>query len=366
MRKITKDEFQSRLGNGFEILEYEGYNKYIKVKCLSCKKEIEYKIAKNLSLNPKCPKCSGYRKTTEEWIKEAVKIHGDKYDYSNSEYKTNKDGIKIFCKRCGEYFFQRPTVHLKSCGHSCYKKEILSENAKSCTEEFVEKMERKFPNKYSYKKIKYVNNTTKVQVFCKKCKDYFWQQPYKLLIGYGCSNCALERSIETRKISLDEFKKRSNIIHHGLYNYNKAKFDKTIDEINIYCNSCKRYFSQTVASHLSGSGCPFCKKSIGEKIIKKYFDDNKINYTQNKTFVDLKDIGNLSYDFYLKDYNMLIEYNGIQHYEFKPYFHKTLHDFHKQLHHDWLKRKYARKNNIKLMVVSYKENLDEFLRRIKQ
>ena len=63
---------------------------------------------------------------------------------------------------------------------------------------------------------------------------------------------------------------------------------------------------------------------------------------------------------------MLIEYNGIQHYEFKPYFHKTLHDFHKQLHHDWLKRKYARKNNIKLMVVSYKENLDEFLRRIKQ
>ena len=57
--------------------------------------------------------------------------------------------------------------------------------------------------------------------------------------------------------------------------------------------------------------------------------------------------------FLLPKYNVLIEYNGNQHYSFNSYFHKTLHDFHKQKHHDWLKRKYAISNNFKLISIPY-------------
>lgn len=73
----------------------------------------------------------------------------------------------------------------------------------------------------------------------------------------------------------------------------------------------------------------------------------------------------LSYDFYIESENLLIEFNGGQHYEFISYFHKTLHDFHRQKHHDWMKRKYAIKNGYKLISIPYweYENIEEILQK---
>ena len=48
------------------------------------------------------------RLTTKEFIERAKAIHGDKYDYSLVEYKTNLDKVKIICKNCGKVFEQTP------------------------------------------------------------------------------------------------------------------------------------------------------------------------------------------------------------------------------------------------------------------
>jgi len=47
--------------------------------------------------------------------------------------------------------------------------------------------------------------------------------------------------------------------------------------------------------------------------------------------------------------------NKLHNYSFQSDFHKTNHDFYKQLHHDWLKRKYSKSNNINLLVIKYTE-----------
>lgn len=52
------------------------------------------------------------RKTTEQFIAEARLIHGDKYDYSKVQYKTNKDKVCIIDPIFGE-FWQRPVDHLR-------------------------------------------------------------------------------------------------------------------------------------------------------------------------------------------------------------------------------------------------------------
>lgn len=78
-------------------------------------------------------------------------------------------------------------------------------------------------------------------------------------------------------------------------------------------------------------------------------------FEREKSFDDLKDVGKLSYDFFIQDKKILIECNGIQHYVWQKSLQKTEHDFHKQLHHDWLKRKYANKNGYKLIVIPYWE-----------
>ena len=58
------------------------------------------------------------RKTTEQFIKEAKLIHGNKYDYSLVEYKNNSTKVKIICKAHG-MFEQRPSDHLNN--HGCKK-----------------------------------------------------------------------------------------------------------------------------------------------------------------------------------------------------------------------------------------------------
>ena len=76
-----------------------------------------------------CSGCSGLKKkTTEEFIKDAVKIHGDLYDYSLVDYQNNQKKVKIICKKHG-VFEQKPNLHLSQkcgCSKCLYKNETLT------------------------------------------------------------------------------------------------------------------------------------------------------------------------------------------------------------------------------------------------
>lgn len=69
------------------------------------------------------------RKTKEQFIADAISVHGDKYDYSKVEYKTNATKVCIICPRHGE-FWQTPNDHLRGrgcpvCKSLIYKKPIF-------------------------------------------------------------------------------------------------------------------------------------------------------------------------------------------------------------------------------------------------
>lgn len=73
--------------------------------------------------------------------------------------------------------------------------------------------------------------------------------------------------------------------------------------------------------------------------------------------------GNLSYDFYSPDYNLLIECQGKQHEQFCKGFHTTKEDFERQVEHDKRKKQYAKGNNIGLLEIWYYDidNIEEIL-----
>lgn len=50
--------------------------------------------------------------TQEEFIEKAKSIHGDRYDYSEVEYKNNRIPVKIKCNKCGKYFYQDLGNHI--------------------------------------------------------------------------------------------------------------------------------------------------------------------------------------------------------------------------------------------------------------
>ena len=93
--------------------------------------------------------------------------------------------------------------------------------------------------------------------------------------------------------------------------------------------------------------------SKGEKKIAEWLRYNGIKYEYEKTYNGLIGLGGglLSYDFYLPDYDLLIEYQGKQHEEYICLWHDSYEDFEKQLEHDKRKREYANNNGIKLIEI---------------
>ena len=107
-----------------------------------------------------------------------------------------------------------------------------------------------------------------------------------------------------------------------------------------------------------------CMKSYGEYYISTYLLSNSINFEKQKKFSDLLGVGggNLSYDFYLPNHNMLIECQGEQHERPIEYFGGE-EQFAIQQEHDRRKREYAKDNGYKLLEISYKDynNIENIL-----
>ncbi len=105
--------------------------------------------------------------------------------------------------------------------------------------------------------------------------------------------------------------------------------------------------------------CPICNFSKGELKIYEILNNSKLCFIQQKEFDGLVGLGNgnLSYDFYLPDYNILIEYQGEQHerpVDFKGFGDKyAKNTFKQQQEHDRRKREYAKQNNYNLLEIWY-------------
>ena len=125
----------------------------------------------------------------------------------------------------------------------------------------------------------------------------------------------------------------------------------------------------SICNRVRGSGNPYLTIYKGEEYIKQYLQKNNITFTPQQKFHDLIGTGGgqLSYDFSILDKKheyILIEYNGIQHYESKDYFGGEA-ALKKQKEHDKRKRDYAKKHGYKLITVKYTydtyESIAEYL-----
>ena len=278
--------------------------------------------------------------TKEQFIKKAKLVHGNDYDYNFVEYKNNKTKVKIKCNTCKNIFEQRPNNHLN--GQNC---PFCFGSKKLTTEQFIEKAKQIHGNKYDYSLVDYINSKTKVKIKCNNCGNIFEQIPdVHTNSRHGCTFCS-----PTSKLNTEQFVEKARIIHGDDYDYSLVEYKNSNTKIKIKCNNCKKIFEQRPYDHLKGCGC-FCVYK-GEIEIENYLKENNISFEKTKKYSNLKDKSLLSYDFYLPSKNLLIEYNGEQHYKNK--FKKTFHEWHRQLHHDWLKRKYAKDNNINLLIIPY-------------
>ena len=254
-----------------------------------------------------CPKCGGTtRLTTEEFIKKACEIHGDRYDYSKVEYINTETKVCIICPEHGE-FWQTPHAHLYGQGcPKCYG------NIKLTKEDFIGKSKHIHGDKYDYSKVEYNGFDSKVCIICLKHGE-FWQTPHMHLQGQGCPKCyGLNK---TNDDIISEF----ITIHGDKYDYSKVEYINTETKVCIICPEHGEFW-QTPHNHLQGQGCPKCRNSKLHNKIRTLLKSNNIYFEEEKTFNWLRYKGNLYLDFYLPDYNIAIEVQGIQHFKSIEYF----------------------------------------------
>ena len=98
-------------------------------------------------------------------------------------------------------------------------------------------------------------------------------------------------------------------------------------------------------------------------IIRKvvYLDKMKIKYIRQYRLENCKNKKALLFDFYLPDFNLCIEYDGEQHFKQNIYWNQTIDVFNNVVKNDNIKNDYCMKNNINLLRISYKENVEKKL-----
>jgi len=126
--------------------------------------------------------------TTEGFIKKAINIHGDEYDYSSVNYINSRTNIDIICKKHG-IFSQNPRNHIgsKSKCPEC-SNENLSTKFSLDDMNFIVRANNIHKNKYNYSLVKYINQHKKVIILC-PIHGIFEQQPLNHLSGQGCPIC---------------------------------------------------------------------------------------------------------------------------------------------------------------------------------
>lgn len=294
---------------------------------------------------------------TLNFIDRAREVHGNKYDYSKAEYVNCDTKVCIICPEHGE-FMQTPYHHInrKQGCRECAK--IKSSLLKRDTfEQFVEKARQVHGNKYDYSKVEYLNNHTKICIIC-PIHGEFLQTPNQHLSNKGCPKCVGKN--KTTKDFINEARQ----IHGNKYDYSKVAYINAATKI---CITCPKHggFWQTPNKHLQGRGCPKCKVSYLEREIRHFLDKHNIESVEQKTFPWLKKESNLFLDFYLPQYNIGIECQGIQHFEPSLFIRVDKHkakDVYEQTHfRDIVKHQLCCENKVTLLYYTPSNRFDTFL-----
>lgn len=175
-----------------------------------------------------CPECAREErigkkiKPTVQFVEDARKVHGDKYDYSLTIYKGAEMDVTIICQEKDENGIEHGA---------------------------------------------------------------FTQKPVKHLSGQGCPICGKLKSIKARTTTPEDFIRRAREIHGDKYDYSRANFESMNKAVMIGC-PIHGYFSQTPSSHIhQRQGCPFCRQSKMEKEVTMLLDKLGIKYAEKKRFV---------------------------------------------------------------------------------
>lgn len=255
--------------------------------------DFEQRASDHANKGAGCPSCRNEntskrcKLSLREFTDRANQIHENKYDYTKVVYENSTTKVEIICPTHGS-FWQQPYCHsvigrgCQSCVSDTRKKEKAERDAERAekilnealeraainpsqrhaqviytTEYFIERSIKIHGERYDYSKVKYKNNSTKVNIVCKEHGD-FWQKPNSHLLGVGCNACGYEKTSKYFMADKEQFIKDARRTHPDKgYSYTNVIYTGNKNKVEIICKHHGSFW-QTPNNHLIGSGCPEC------------------------------------------------------------------------------------------------------------
>lgn len=230
--QIYKDRFILKHKNRYDysLVEYKKSTKKVKI---ICNIHGIFEQEPIVHLRSGCPSCSANAHVTkEQFIKQALIKHANKYNYEKINYINMSTHINIICKKHGE-FIQIPSNHIsrksgcpKCNGGSLFNKEW-----------FISQANLIHNNMYDYKLVEYINNKTKVKIICSVHGMYEQAPVFHIHRKNGCPKC---KSSQGEKM-VNFLLKKENIKYYTEYSFDdclsplgkKLKFDFFLPRLNV-------------------------------------------------------------------------------------------------------------------------------------
>lgn len=220
--------------------------------------------------NQGCPLCKFERTTKTKLIKNNL-LGKIKFKFKdNKNIYVSNDKLYFTCLKHGDMYvnYKRSLLQRKNLCNKCsYENRIISNNSLLSNDEVIKRFRKIHGDKYDYDLSNYSSCVSKIKIFCKFCKEFFYMTTinhYK----YGCKKC---KNKENEQLRLIKFKARCNILYNKKYIYDDV-FNLPISrklKIKIYCTQHKTHFYQHYKDHLSGrSGCLLCAKNSKAEAFK--------------------------------------------------------------------------------------------------
>lgn len=333
--KQVKEEY-SVLG------KYTNAREHIKFRHNKCGHEYET-TPSTFKKGGRCPKCANEskRKTQEQFESEVFAIFGEEYDILG-EYTTSLVKVEVRHNKCGNIYEVRPNTILR--GSGCPE---CVPNKKKTTKIFKDEVFNSEGETYTVLG-EYVNSTSKLEMKHEVCGNTYEVKPGEFTQGGRCPFC-----YGTHKKTLEQFKEEVESLEGNEYNV-VGDYINNHTKIEMNHLICGLTYRVKPKEFLRGRRCPSCNGSRGERNIRDFLEREGIEYEREKTFEGLVRVAPLRVDFYLPEYNMCIEFDGLQHFEPIDFFGGE-ESFKNLKENDELKDTYCKDNGINMLRIPYTE-----------
>ena len=284
-------------------------------------------------------------------------------EFENYKGMSHKHKIEIICPK-GHYqevtfeAFRKRKANGQFCLNKCFECYNLSKI------ELVKKRADELG--YTLLSTQYTGVDEELEFIC--CEGHYWKTTYDrfVRIKVKCLTCNNKLLANNQKLPFEEVEDRINIEGYELQS-KKEEYENTSSLLLIKCPKGHIYKCSLDNFHGKGHRCPICNEnpSKGEKKIESFLSENDVKFVKQKTFKDCKYINVLRFDFYLPEHNLIIEFDGRQHYNPVDFF-GGKEGFEEGQIRDNIKNQYCKDNDIKLIRIPYYDftNIDTILKNI--